>query len=173
LGVGGRKARSTAAAGLMRGGKGPWFKTDQTTGEGPGRLGKPKHSERVQKPPPQEWRFPRETEGRKPVIDSTGLYDKDRGAGRIFSGTLPMPSWPLQQGAPGRGRPGLCGHRRYGVERWLNELGSLRSGEDLPDRSRSGPRVLPKANGATSRPAGHLDRAGFGSGMPGQAMLVL
>src|ERR1700737_5074009 len=85
------------------GGKGPQFKTNATSGEGPG-IGQPNNSETCSEA-------------------AEGVTRKSEGGSRLsllcpvrqdqpwgYSGACLCPV-PLEQGRTGRGRPGLCGHR--------------------------------------------------------------
>src|SRR6202795_1536562 len=86
------------------GGKGPWFKTNAASREGP-EIGKPSNSETCSETADG---VTRESEdGSRLSLLRPLRQDQPRG----YSGAR-LRSVPLQQGRTGGGRPGLRGHRR-------------------------------------------------------------
>src|SRR5260221_5128977 len=106
------------------GGKGPWFKTNAASGEGP-EIGKPSNSETCSETADG---VTRESEDRSRLSLLRPLrQDQPRG----YS-CARLRSVSLQQGRSGSGRPGFCGHRDVWGRAMAGRPGACAQGRDLP-----------------------------------------
>src|SRR5260370_42503702 len=134
------------------GGKGPQFKTNAASSEGP-EIGKPSNSEKCSETARS---VTRESEGRSRL---SLLRPVRQDQPRRYSGTCLCPV-PLQQGRTGSGRPGFCGYRGIRGRTMAGGTGACAQAGDLPAAANQ-TSLYTEAQRQTQA-AGHLDRTGAG-----------
>src|SRR6266446_6487752 len=134
------------------GGKGPQFKTNAASSEGP-EIGKPSNSEKCSETTDS---VTRESEGRS-RLSLLRPVRQDRP--RRHSGACLCPV-PLQQGRTGSGRPGFCGHRGIRGRALAGGTGACAQAGELPAGAHQ-TSVYTEGQRQTEA-AGYLDRAGSG-----------
>src|SRR5229473_6235842 len=134
------------------GGKGPQFKTNAASSEGP-EIGKPSNSKKCSETADS---VTRESEGRSRL---SLLRPVRQDQPRRYSGACLCPV-PLQQGRTGGGRPGLRGYRGIRGRTMAGGTGACAQAGDLPAGANQ-TSVYTEGQRQTQA-AGHLDRARSG-----------